>query len=274
VPAVALVDPDRVVWAARQKLLLGARNDFHKFGPAVVRNDQGEPIRYAPIHLWWIAHINYAWSRGKHAGIFAPFGHGKSSALSCPLLAYLVGHNPQERIKIVCAGDSAAALRMQSVKQIMESPLYGHVFPEARRSKRGKWTDHMMVVERRGHAIDPTIEARGVLTKATGARATTILFDDIVDAENSTTPEKRAKNTRLTEVLWMSRLEPGGRALAIATPWDLEDTSYQLRARPDFCWLEQRVKEDLSGYEQDAHNVGLDYAAECSRNVAEMLADP
>lgn len=261
-----------MVRAARQLAILEARQHFHKFAPRVVLDDVGKPIEYVDLHLAWIAHVNYAWSRGLHAGIFSHFGSGKSSGFGCPLLSYLIGRNPQERIKIVCAGDAQAALRLQSVKNIIEAPIYGQIFPNVIRGE--KWNDHMMFVERLGHAIDPTIEARGVGTKATGARATKIIFDDAVDIENSSTHEKRVKNTRLVETLWMSRLEPGGNVLWIATPWDLEDTSYKMRERPDFVWLEQRVKEDLSGYEQTVYNAGSDYVRETSANMAAMRVDP
>ena len=268
----AVVDRDRFLWATREKLVRGAREHFHKFAPFVVRNEDGAPLRYHQVHLWWIAHINYAWSRGMHAGIFAPFGHGKTSGLSVPLVTYLTGLNPQERMKIVCSGDDAAKLRMQAAKNIIESDLYKLVFPNVVRGD--KWTDHQMFVERVGHAVDPTIEARGVKTLGTGMRATAIVFDDVVDSENSTTEEKRNHTTWLVEMKWLSRLEPGARVLWIATPWDGDDASYKMRARPDFCWLEQRAKEDLSGYEQDAYNVGRDYASECAQDVIEMLADP
>jgi len=268
----AVVSQERVLWAARERLVRGAREHFHKFGAFAVRDDVGNPMRYHHVHLWWIAHINYAWSRGMHAGIFAPFGHGKTSSLIVPLAAYLTGINQQERIKVICSGDDAAKLRMQASKRVMESPLYNLVFPEV--VPGNLWTDHKLLVERVGHAVDPTVEARGVKTMGTGSRATTMIFDDVVDAENSTTEEKRNHTTWLVEVKWLSRLEPGGKVVWIATPWDGDDASYKMRARPDFCWLEQRVKEDLSGYEQDAHNVGRDYLEECSRDVAEMLADP
>jgi hypothetical protein len=274
--AVPIESEERLVWAARQKLLTGARNNFHKFTPLVVRDDQGAPIRYSHIHFQWIAHINYCWSRDLYAGIFAPFGHGKTSSLSVPLLAYLIGVDPQQRIKIICSGDNPSKLRMQAVKTIVETPIYGAVFPGIERGE--KWNDHMMFVERRGHAVDPTIEARGVFTQGTGSRSTTLLFDDVVDIDNSSTHEKRIHVTKQVETLWISRLDdrPGRRArvLWIATPWDLEDASHAMRSRSDFCWLEQRVKEDLSGYESDVYNAGADYLAETTANIEEMVSDP
>lgn len=269
--AAHALDPDaafRLVKAARHQAIKEARRDFHIFGPVVVQNAEGQPIEYAPLHRAWIAHVNYAWSRGMHAGIFSHFGSGKSSGFAVPLLSYLIGKDPQERIKIVCSGDAQAALRLQSTKTIMESPLYGEIFPGIIRGE--KWNDHMMFVERAGHAIDPTIEARGVGTKATGARATTILFDDVDDIENTSTFEKRKKNKRLVEILWMSRLEPGGKVLWIATPWDLDDCSHHMMQRPDFVWLVQRVKADLSGYEQTVYNAGSDYLRETTENMVEM----
>jgi len=268
------VGPDwgRMIEARRQLVLKAARERFHRFGPTVVRDAaEGKPIEYSHLHLAWIAHVSYAWSRGLHAGIFSHFGSGKSSGFGVPLITYLVGRDPQERVKIVCSGDGHASQRLQSCRKIIESPAYGQVFPGVERGE--KWNDHMLYAERVGHGIDPTLESRGVYSKGTGGRATTILFDDVVDIENCTTYEKRKRVKHQVETLWMSRLEPRGKVLWIATPWDLDDASYTMRSRGDFVWLEQRVKEDLTGYEQEVYNAGSDYRGEVAAMMADMLVD-
>jgi len=265
----AAVDYDRMVWAQRERLVMAARERFSAFAPLVVRDADGNPIRYHPLHYHWIAHTSYAWARRLHAGIFSAFGHGKTSAFAVPLLAWIVGTNPQARIKIVCSGDEMARLRLEAVKNIIESPAYEMIFPGVLRGE--KWNNHMAFVERAGHAIDPTIEARGVLTKATGARATHILFDDVVDIENSSNHQKRERLRRTVEKVWLSRLEPGGRVVWIATPWYLEDASQVMQQRQDFVWLTQPVRPDRTGYRQIVHNAGRDYQPEVEAYVAEMM---
>src|SRR5262249_33579099 len=138
--------------------------------------------------------------------LWAPFGHGKSAGLLVPLIAWLVGRDPQSRIKVVSAGDTNAAKRLGAAKQIMESPDYREVFPDVRRGH--KWTDHEIFVRRAGSAIDPTLEARGVETNAVGQRADVILFDDVVNDMNSMEQQQRAKVKDRTHVKWLSRLDP------------------------------------------------------------------
>ncbi len=273
-PLLQMTEQQRIqIGQAMERARRAARKDFHIFGPAVVQDAVGRPIRYAPMHLSWIAHVNYAWSHGLHAGIFAHFGAGKTSAFSVPLAAWLIGRNPQERIKVVCAGDTLASQRVAAIKGIMEKPVYRSIFPGVVPGK--KWTEHMVYVERLGDAIDPTLEARGVFSKGVGGRATKIIFDDVCDLQNSSEDGQRNRVKEHVQKIWLSRLEevaPKGNALWIATPWNADDASYMLRASSQWCWLEQRVNASLTGLEQEVFNAGPDYETATDTNISEMLA--
>jgi hypothetical protein len=59
--------------------------------------------------------------------------------------------------------------------------------------------------------------------------------------------------------VWMSRLEPHGRALLVGTPWHQADLHHELLRRPAWCVLRQWVSEDLSRIEQEVYNPPLDY---------------
>jgi hypothetical protein len=270
--APAIQDPRDWLAFARERAVRDARDTFHKFTPLVVLNASGAPIQYSTIHLSWIAHVNYCWEHGLHAGLFAPFGHGKSSAFGLPLLAWLIGRNTQERIKIVCAGDDHAAQRVGLVKMILESPSYRAVFPNV--VPGGKWTDHMLFVERSGFAIDATLEARGVFTKGVGGRATTILFDDVCDLSNSggTNNLTRDRVKDFITKQWMSRLEPRTHVLYLATPWHADDASYFLQKQAGWCWLTQRISADFRSIEQEVQGAGADYASRVQQHIADMLA--
>ncbi len=253
-----------------------ARQHFHVFGQTVCLDNAGQALVYSEIHFAWIAHINYCWSHGLHAGIFAPFGHGKSSGLAVPLLAFLLGRDQRRRIKVVCSADKAAAQRVSLARQILESPAYRRVFPGVRPGY--KWTEHMLYAARVGQAIDPSIEARGVFTKGVGSRATEILFDDVVDLANSMEVKSRERVKTYVMKQWMSRLEPNGHALWIATPWAADDASFMMKAQSDWCWLEHRVHEEAPGvytsYEQEVTNAGPDYEEYVETNIVDMLGRP
>lgn len=241
-----------------QERLREARGDLATFTELCGKDENGGPIVLAQIHLAWIWHVNYCWSRGLHAGIMAPFGSGKSSALLVPLAAWLIGTNVQRRIKVVSNGDDFAQQRVASAKLLMESPEYRDVFPNVRRGDT--WSDHELEVRRAGAAIDPSLHARGVMTKGIGGRADFVLFDDIVDQDNASTLGSRQKVKLRARGPWMSRLDGAdARALMVATAWHQDDATHDFMNDPTWCFLIQRVSEDLERYTQEVVNAGADY---------------
>ena len=160
------------------------------------------------------------------------------------------------------------------MRRIIESPMYSRIFPNVRIGD--KWTEHMLYVERESGAIDPTLEAKGVFSKGVGSRATKLLFDDVCDLQNSTEQPSAERVNEYVEKQWLTRLEPmsmGGRALWIATPYQQFDASFARRSSPDFVWLEVRVKDDLTAYEQEVFNAGADYADEVAADILAMTED-
>lgn len=236
-----------------------ARTNLRDYIEFAARSEEGTPIELHYIHLAWVHHVTYCWSRGLYAGIMAPFGSGKSSTLAVPLCTYLIGHNQQIRIKLIANHDDYAARRVSAAKAIMESVEYQLVFPNVRPGD--KWTDHELEVVRKRGPIDPTLQARGVFTAGVGARADVEIFDDAVDQLNSMEEGSRKKVKKLVRSTWLSRLDQkAGRALWICTPWDLDDATYDLLNDPRWCFLVQRVAKDHLHYEQEVFNAGSDYA--------------
>jgi hypothetical protein len=170
--------------------------------------------------------------------IMAPFNSGKTSTMGIPICGYLIGQNPQIRIKIVCANDDMAKLRVASVKALIDSYAYKKVFPGIKRGQ--KWDTQDAFVDRQGFSTDPTIQARGVLTEGIGSKCDIMLMDDVCT--------------------WMSRLDGDeARALAFATAWSSDDYSNDLLNDRRWCTLVQRVQmPDLEHYEQEVHGQGLE----------------
>ncbi len=248
--------------AAFQQKIRRARGNLAAFVELVAKDENGDPIELDYIHRSWIVHVNYAWARGKHAMIMAPFNSGKTSTMACPLAAFLIGQDPQVRIKFVCAGDDMAKLRVAAVKSLIESYEYRLVFPEVRPGR--KWDVHDAFVERAGHAHDPTIQARGVITEGIGGRADIVIFDDICTQKNSEEQASRGKVRKFARGTWLSRLDgPGARAMAFATAWAADDFTNDLLNDPKWCTLVQRIQlPDMEHYEQEVRGVDLeDYPA-------------
>lgn len=258
VPAAAR-DQLRILAETRYtRRIRAARSDLATFIEMCGRDEAGNDIELHPLHLSWIWHLNYCWSRGLRAMIQAPFGSGKTSTLAVPLAAFAIGCDPQVRIKFVCSGDDLAEARVGAVKTMVESWEYKQVFPHVRRG--AIWGTEKIQVHRRGNAVDPTLQARGVLTKGVGLRADIMIFDDVVDQLNSEEPASRAKVKNFVRKTWLSRLDQkNGRALWIATPWNVDDATHDLMQDPRWCTLVQRVDRDLEHYELEVFNAGPDY---------------
>lgn len=265
-PDPSPIDLDAAIWAHKRLWLHNAREGLHHFGPAVVRDDEGNPLEYSLLQLSWIAHVNYCWSRGLHAGIFT---HGGANGFLVTMAAWLVGRDASERAKLVCASDGQARLCARAIRGIMKGPAFEQIFPDAETDPR--WDERSLSYERPGQVSEPVIEARGVGNKPAGASATKLLFNSVVDADSANTYERRQAHLRLVEEVWLARLVPGGNVLWIAAPINPDDTSHAMRARLDFCWLEQRAKTDASGYEQEVHGAGDDYAEVTRGDLVAML---
>lgn len=236
--------------------LKAARNDFAAFGPLVAQDDRGAPIEYVPMHMAWVHHLSYCWAHGLHCCILAHFGSGKSSGFAVPLLSWLVGRDPQIRIKYISHSDELARRAISGVKQIMEAPTYKSIFPNVRPG--AKWAEQEAFVERSGGALDPTLHAKGVDSKGVGGRADVLVFDDVCDEKNSESEAVRAKIKNRVHRTWMSRLADPvlGRVLWIATIWNVDDATSELQTLPGWCTLIQRVAADCGSIEQEV--VGAD----------------
>lgn len=239
-----------------------ARDDVGTFIETVVKNTKGVPLELWAGHRLWLAHIDYCWSNGLRSILVAPFGHGKTSCVALPYLAWMIGRDPNIRVKIITKGDGMARERLNLIRQIIESPAYHAVFPGVQKGKR--WTDHSLVLQRTGHAVDPTVQARGLDTVGVGGRADVLLFDDVCDLENSREPARRKKVFEDIEQTWLSRIEPNTKVLYVGTPWHVDDALAHLIQRPGWCSLVQAAGEagsydhqpvvvgDIGGYPDQA----------------------
>jgi hypothetical protein len=258
VDAAAQGDPRVLAEALYWQRVAVARRHFPTYAEMVVKDENGDPIVFAPMHQAWADHVEWCWGHRRHAMILAPFGSGKSSGFAVPLATFLIGLDVQIRIKFVSNGDDYAAQRVQGAQQILEGHEYADIFPHVVKGRR--WNTREAFVRRLGASLDPTLHARGVETKGIGGRADRILFDDVCDEINSAEQRQRAKIKQRVKRTWMSRLDPEhGLALWIATPWHADDATHDMMGQEDWCTLIQRVSPDLTRFDQEVVNAGPDY---------------
>lgn len=239
----------RISWARwAQRMRSAADGSLSDFIELCCHDDHGHPLVLSTIHRQWLAHLEYCWERDLKAIIISPFGHGKSSTLAVPLIAYELGQRPTSRIKVVTNDDAGARKRVAACKAILEQPTYQILYPTVRPGQ--KWTDHELYITRPGHAIDPSVHARGVLTTGLGGRADLMVFDDVVDQKNSMDAVQRRRILQLIESTWLSRLEPDGRVLYISNLWHLDDATHHLMQRQGWCTLKQPIADDCQSIDQ------------------------
>ena len=150
--------------------------------------------------------------------------------------------------------DLNAKLRVASIgRYIVESPEYQRVFPNVVPDRNAFWSAHELFVKRSSRSVDPSVEAKGIMSTGVGGRADLIVFDDVVDLRNAIEqPALREKVKENFFNVWMSRLDVGGRAWYISTSWHAEDLTSLLRydrSRRDTFWvMVQEVTDDLHYY--------------------------
>jgi hypothetical protein len=187
----------------------------------------------------------------RRIGILAPYKYGKTPNILAIALHRLC-LNPNLRCKIVCNDDFNAKKRVSTLKSYIEydqdfKHLFGKtIYPD----KDHMWTAHALTIKRSSYSTDGSVEAAGALTTGMGGTHDIMIFDDVCDLNNSVLSPARRNSLHLAvNDLWLSRLEPEGIALYIATTWHQEDITHDLLDRPNWAWLLIRVKTDLSGLE-------------------------
>lgn len=152
--------------------------------------------------------------------IVAPRYHAKTQ-WSVMRLAWLLGRNPNLRIKIVAQSDSKARERLFQVRDALEhNERLRRVFPHLTPAQGGDWTKSKIVLARTISAKDASLEALGITSTATGGRADLILFDDVVDLRNAVQmPQMRETIKLLFKSVWSNMLGPESKAIYICTKW-------------------------------------------------------
>ncbi|MDD5308687.1 MAG: phage terminase large subunit [Deltaproteobacteria bacterium] len=229
--------------AARAKIarIAAARRDPNAFIEYAFRDSTGEPLRQAWFHEEWQEAI------AKHPRLLiaGPRGSGKSEQIIARAI-WELGHNPDLRIKIVCASDAKAVERLLQIREHLErNPQVREVFPGLIAAERGRWTQHKMIVKRTSISRDASVEALGIMSTATGGRADLLIADDVVDQRNALLmPALRDAVKKAWFSNWVQLLQPDGRIVYISTLWHKLDLSHALLVNTTFHKLVYAVGEN------------------------------
>jgi hypothetical protein len=236
-----------------------AREDPNLFTQWVLKDQQGARVRQAPLHRLIQDFWDWCVEQGRHGLILAPWGHGKSEQTAIARPLYALGRDPNLRIKLVCNSDENARARVLSLRRYLEQdPDLARVFPDLRLGREEKSTSKL-TVHRDGLGKDPSVEAFGIMSSSLGSRSDLLVCDDIVDLKNAIQqPAMRPKVAQAFREGFLSRLEPEGICLYIATVWHMDDLTMQMRKTAEqghgFAALVVAVSDDVSRLDVQVHN--------------------
>lgn len=186
--------------------------------------------------------------------IAAPRNHSKTTVFSINYPLWEIAKNPNVRILLVSAADTQSQSYLRQIKGVIErDQTYVDFAGQLRPPIPEKWTDKEIILARsRTDLKDPTISTVSVEGTILSKRADIIVCDDILNFENTRTPEQRQKIKDWFDLVLLPVLEPGGRLVVVGTIWQVGDLMEELLADPMFDYrkrykaiIKEPVREDL-----------------------------
>lgn len=156
-----------------------------------------------------------------------PPRHGKSLTVSQYYPLWHLGRNPHHRVMVVSYAAHLAYRFSRKARNTVLSPHYRDIFPGIVLAHDRKAADSWDIEGDEGG-----MDALGVLSGATGKGAHVLVCDDLIagrqDAESQTIRDRTWDG--LIDDL-MTRLEPGGAMIVMATRWHLDDPTGRILSR-------------------------------------------
>ncbi|SRR5215204_1429234 len=183
----------------------------------------------APMHKSWHKFID----THQYGELLSFRDSGKTENVAIGRTLWEIGNNPNVRIKIATESEDLGTKILSRISAtVLKNAKYKQVFPNIKKSSIGSWSRTSITVDRTVDHKDPTVEAAGVLTAATGGRADIIFFDDIAGMRNTLYyPRMREQVKESFYSNWMNMLDgPKGRWYLTGTPWHIKDIVSELRA--------------------------------------------
>jgi hypothetical protein len=173
--------------------------------------------------------------------LFAPVEHGKTQHVIGRVI-FELGRDPNKRIAIVSnTADPHAKKILSAIRSHIESnPRVRAVFPHLRPSDNegDPWGQTAITVKRDTIAKDPSVQSLGIYGPINGARLDGIVLDDILNFENTRTPEQIDKLLGWLDTEVFTRVGDEGWIHWIGTPWNPLDPMHVVAKRP--AWQSRR----------------------------------
>ena len=173
----------------------------------------------------------------KRLQVTMPPRHGKTKLTSHMFPAWFVGKHPEKSIIVATYGEKFAWDHGRAVRDLIESPLYAQIFPEAR-LKPGSASMDRLETEQGGILF---FLGRG--SGVTGRGADVILLDDPTkDRKEADSPTIREDLWKwYTQVLQTRLMTKDGAIILIATRWTEDDMVGRITDPTNPCYSEEEA---------------------------------
>lgn len=238
----------RVASVLRAALIQRARTSPDAFIEYCFDKPNGEPARQGWMHRRW----QRLWGKHRRLILVAPRLHWKTGQ-AVGRVIYDLGRNPNLVTKLLCQSDAKATKRLSVVREHLTRNNRVHqVFPWLRPPEKGRrdveWNKHQITVQRTLRAPDPSIEALGITSSASGDRANLLVADDVVDRRNSISLPKVRQTIREAWDDWVNLTGPDGWILYLCTLWHNADLTHDLLANPEWAVAWYEITGSLGSY--------------------------
>ena len=150
-------------------------------------------------------------------------------------ILWSLGNNPSLRVGVLCSTITRARKIVAQVgKYIQDSDHLHRIFPELRHRSHN-WSDFGFTVRRDTIAKDPSIQAIGLHTGILGARLDLVVFDDVVDYENSRSTALREDTINWVKSTLFGRFAKETRVLGVGNAYHPEDLMHHLEKLPGWA---------------------------------------
>lgn len=167
----------------------------------------------------------------------APRNHSKSTEFSVNYPLWEIADDSNVRILLVSGVDAQSASFLREIKgRIERDQEYVDFAGQLKPAIPEKWTDKEIILKRsRTDIKDPTISTTSVEGTILSKRADIIICDDLLNFENTRTPEQRQKIKDWFNLVLLPVLEPKtGRLIVVGTIWQVGDLMEDLLKDPTF----------------------------------------
>jgi predicted phage terminase large subunit-like protein len=220
-------------WSDLHSQALGALVRTDSVEGLIAYNDYVLGFPAAPHHREMLEAIYEAIATRQNIVVLEPRGAAKTTHGNTGLCAWLISNFPDIAIGLMSNTQTLADGFSRAVRNTVElNPRHIELFGSLKAGDL-KWTDGEWI--RRDSALvttnNATMYARGVGGAIISKRFDIIICDDILDEENSATPESREKVKDWLMKTVLPCLKPDGVVVVLGTRWAVEDV-YELLITP------------------------------------------